>query len=299
MVSPQKSKDKSISPLSHHDSHSSMNSKQKNSKDLKKIGLIQKVTTSNNPAKQNYNENTIKIPQINVVRAPLEIINEYHREHSAEAITDNKATKSNDSFNHDEGNNLNIVDNFELPNQEIPNPDTESNYPHIFEKPSSKNSPLEGKNKNASMPNTGLAIPRRSSRDREDPSNLNSNSSCFLKKNGNSNLIGSEEFEGLNKMISNRIEKSEKKKAKEKPLPERIKEIHIFSIFPEKRLANSGDGIIVLIQRMSFIRANSLNSANQKFISPVLTHLNIVCFLKATSDTLNQKKHSFDYANLY
>lgn len=141
----------------------------------------------------------------------------------------------------EEGKNLNIVDNFELPSQEIPHNEEFSMNHKSCEKQSLKQSPearSQAKYSTTMQQNNPNNHVRRSSRDNDDPSN----SSCFLKKQGNSNLIQSDEFDGLKNAITNRNGKVTNY-SKDMPISEKIKMIEIFTLFPENRLLSAGDGI--------------------------------------------------------
>jgi len=186
----------------------------------------------------------------------LEIINEYHREHLTEALFDINPPKTTNSLNRFTGNNLNIIDNLDISIQENFNTDLASNNPIKFEKNqhySKKTSPLNSENDKISFNINSLKRRQSpSSRESKDRIQINNNSKYFLKKNGNSHLLGSDQTD-INQNIN--TEKFEVKKDRIKIFLQRLNATDIFSLFPESRLINTVEGIFALIKRIFYIKA--------------------------------------------
>ena len=208
----------------------------------------------------------------------MEIINEYHREYSVEALFEMTPPKTTSSLPPKSGNKLNIIDSLKLTILPTINHQSSGDHASILEgnlNRKLKNSPLNSdqKRKNLLSISGGKTL-RQVSQESGEKSQNNINSSGFLKKNGNSNLLASDESETLRNIITNRNISIEIKK--EKTLADRIKNINIFSLFPKERLLNSGIGMFLLIKRIFYFREKSLNTLFLKLILLVPTHQSIV-----------------------
>ena len=212
-------------------------------KNFKKVISSQNHLSVKIPTKKQLTDN---LNFSSTVRAPLEIINEYHREHSIETFPEIIVYGIPPSH-YSVRNDLQIINNLKNSAQYfVPNINHSSNLISKKKKELSNsiNNVSESFNsqKKGAMTNLKLKL-QTSCEVIKEKSNvhLNTSSSNFLYKNGNSNLIDSHEIENLRKDTSF----LPKNKYKKTPgLVTKINEINIFSLFSEKRILHGNDGII-------------------------------------------------------
>ncbi len=218
-------------------------------------------------------------------KAPLEIINEYHREYSVEALFELTPPKIINSFPQKIENNLNILDNYKPSLQPTFNKQSSGDHASLIEvnlNRKIKHSPLNSDQRRKTLLScSGGKTVRQTSQESREKSQNHSNSSGFLKKNGNSNLLASDESVTIRNIITHKNDSTERKK--EKSLANRIKHINIFSLFPKERLLKFDQGIILLIKRIFCCKVSYLNTVILKYILLVFILQSIVYYIVQNS----------------
>jgi hypothetical protein len=179
-------------------------------------------------------------------RAPLEIINEYHREYSVEALFELTPPKITYSIPPNIESNLNILDHLKPSVQPTFNKQSSGDHTSLIEvnlNRKIKHSPMNSDQRRKTLLScSGGKTIRQTSQESREKSQNYSNSSGFLKKNGNSNLLASDESETIRNIITHKNDSTERKK--DKTLADQIKHINIFSLFPKERLLNFDQGTL-------------------------------------------------------